>query len=89
MLTKVKLALRITSSAFDTEIQLYIDSCLAEMTGLGVTDATSTSTDPQITEAVISFCKWKFGDSDTKASWEAIYHQKLAQLKTMTGHTDW
>lgn len=89
MLTKIKLALRITSTTFDDEIQLYIDSCLAEMTALGVIGAIGTSKDPQIIEAVISYCKWKFGDNENKAEWEAIYHQKLAQLKTMTGHTKW
>lgn len=89
MLATVKLALRIASNAFDSEIQLYIDSCLSEMRALGVVGAVITSSDPQIKESVIAYCKWKFGNNEDKADWERIYHVKLAQLKTMTGHTEW
>lgn len=89
MLTLVKLALRVTSNAFDSEIQLLIDSCLSEMASLGITNATAQSTDPQIKETVIAYCKWKFGDADNKAEWESIYHIKLKQLKTATGYTNW
>jgi len=96
MLAIVKLALRIssTSTTFDDEIKLYIADCLAELAGLGVTNisettAGTTTYDDQVQSAVIAYCKWKFGNNEDKAQWEAIYHQKLAQLKTMTGHTDW
>jgi len=94
MLTIVKLALRIASSTFDTEIQLYIDDCLAELAGLGVTNLSATvgsvtTYDTQVQTTVIAYCKWKFGNNEDKEQWEAIYHQKLAQLKTMTDHTQW
>lgn len=88
MFELVKLALRIATDAFDSEIQLYIDDCCEEMKGLGVTDVNESS-DPQIQSAVIAYCKWKFGYNDDAARWEQIYHTKLAQLKTMTGHTEW
>ena len=45
--------------------------------------------DPQIQSALIAYCKWKFGFNDDADRWEKIYHTKLAQLKTMTGHTEW
>lgn len=92
MLELVKTALRITGNAFDTEIALLIDACLEEMRGLNViveTDETEMPTSTQVQTAVIAYCKWQFGDADTKENWEAIYHTKLAQLKTMTGHTEW
>jgi len=44
---------------------------------------------PQILTAIIAYCKWKFGDNENADRWENIYHEKLAQLKTMTGFTDW
>ena len=89
MLNIVKLALRITTSAFDDEIQYLIDACTNEMNALGVEVAFSESTDPQIVQAVISYCKWQFGANPDADRWRDIYHEKLAQLKMMSGKTDW
>lgn len=88
MLNLVKLALRISSNDFDSEIQLYINDCADEMAKLGVTVATAASTDPQICTAVIAYVKWKFGQNEDADRWRDIYHEKLAQLKMMTGYTD-
>lgn len=89
MLNAIKLALRIATNAFDSEIQTLIDAAIAEMAGLGVTAATSTTTDPQIISAVVAYCKWQFGNNEDADRWRDIYHIKLGQLKTMTGYTDW
>lgn len=89
MLNAIKLALRIATNAFDSEIQILIDAAIAEMAGLGVTAATSTTTDPQIISAVIAYCKWQFGNNEDADRWRDIYHIKLGQLKTMSGYTDW
>lgn len=89
MLAAVKLALRITTTAFDSEIQMLIDAAIAEMNGLGVTAATADTTDPQIISAVIAYCKWLFGSNEDADRWRDIYHVKLGQLKAMTGYTDW
>lgn len=86
MLSKVKLALRRSDTAFDTEIQLYIDACLAEMVGLGITAAVSTSTDAQITTAVIAYCKWKFGENAEAERWEHIYADMLTKLMVRSGY---
>ena len=89
MLNAIKLALRISTNAFDSEIQTLIDAAIAEMAGLGVTAATSTTTDPQLISAVVAYCKWQFGNNEDADRWRDIYHIKLGQLKTMTGYTDW
>lgn len=92
MLELVKTALRITGNAFDAEIALLIDACIEEMRALNVTVdlyIDNTPISKQVQTAVIAYCKWQFGDADTKENWEAIYHTKLSQLKTMTGHTEW
>lgn len=86
MLDQIKLALRITTNSFNSEIQTLIDAALAEMTGLGIEGATSTTTDGQIITAVIAYCKWQFGAAPDADRWEKIYHTKLAQLQTMTGY---
>ena len=88
MLDIVKLALRIATTTFDTEISLLIADCILEMNTLGVTSATADSTDSQIQSAVIAYCKWKFGNNEDKDEWRDIYHIKLGQLKSTTGYTD-
>ena len=92
MLDKVKLALRIAGNAFDTELADLIAACLEEMEKLNVIielDDDGAPTSPQVRTAIIAYCKWQFGDADHKEQFEAIYHTKLAQLKTMTDFTDW
>ena len=92
MLTKVKLALRIAGDAFDAEINDLIAACIEEMTHLNVLveyDDDGVPTSPQVRTAIVAYCKWQFGDADHKEQFEAIYHTKLAQLKTMTDFTDW
>ena len=46
MLAIVKLALRITTSAFDSELQSLIDACIEEMAGLGVVITTESDGQP-------------------------------------------
>lgn len=87
MLSIVKLALRISTNSFDTELTMLINDCLSEMTHLGVTGAVFTSTDPQIQSTAIAYCKWKFGNNEDKDEWEKVYHTKLGQLKSMTDYT--
>lgn len=91
MLNKVKLALRIAGNAYDDELNLLISACLEELEGLNViidyNDGVPASA--QVQSAVIAYCKWQFGDAENKEQFERIYHTKLAQLKTMTGHTNW
>lgn len=87
MLALVKMALRITTTAFDDELNMLIESCTEEMASMNVIVAEPYS--PQIKAAVVAYCKWQFGNHEDKGQWEKIYHTKLAQLKTMSGFTDW
>lgn len=89
MLNQVKLALRISTDAFDAEINSLISAAISEMYALGVTAATLDTTDAQIISAVIAYCKWLFGENDEADRWRDVYHIKLGQLKAMSGYTDW
>lgn len=92
MLDIVKLALRIVTDAFDSELNMLIATAIAEMEGLGVIIDTESDGQPasiQVQSAIVAFCKWQFGNNEDADKWRDIYHTKLAQLKTMTGHTDW
>ena len=87
MLEKVKLALRITTAAFDSEIEDLISAALADLGIAGVT--TAEETDPLIIRAVITYCKVNFGQPEEYDRLKAAYDEQKAQLQMATGYTDW
>lgn len=94
MLDKVKLALRITTDVFDSEIEDLIAAALADLGLAGVEwEAADTESnkesDPLLTRAVVTFCKANFGESDQYDRLKAAYDEQKAQLQMATGYTDW
>lgn len=87
MLEKVRLALRVTTTAFDSEIEDLISAALADLGIAGV--LTDNIDDPLIIRAVITYCKANFGESDQYDRLKAAYDEQKAQLQTATGYTDW
>lgn len=87
MLESVKLALRITTNAFDDEIQDLINAALADLGIAGITN--QDQTDALIKRAVITYCRVNFGEPDDYDRMKASYDEQKAQLKTATGYTDW
>ena len=89
MLAKVKLALRITTNAYDTDIQGLIDAAQID---LGIAGVVLPATLDAICErAIITYCKLHFlGLSDNEfARLKESYDEQKAQLATATGYTDW
>lgn len=92
ILDKVKLSLRITTNAFDTEIEDLINACLYDLKIAGVNEYTIDSvTDPLIIRAVCTYCKYHFGDAEGAETdrIKASYDEQKAQLQMATGYTDW
>ena len=87
MLDKIKLALRITTTAFDSELNDLIAAALADLGLAGVT--TLTETDPLIIRAVTTYCRVNFGQPDDYDRLKASYDEQKAQLQTATGYTEW
>lgn len=87
MRDKVKLALRITTTAFDSEIDDLISAALADLGLAGVT--TLTKADPLIIRAVTTYCRVHFGHPDDYDRLKASYDEQKAQLMMATGYTDW
>lgn len=87
MLDKVKLALRITTTAFDNEIDDLITAALADLGLAGVTN--QEQTDPLIIRAVTTYCRVHFGQPDDYDRLKASYDEQKAQLMIATGYTDW
>ena len=87
MLEKVKLALRITTEAFDSEIDDLISAALADLGIAGV--LAENIEDPLILRAIITYCKANFGEPDQYDRLKAAYDEQKAQLQMATGYTDW
>lgn len=93
ILNKVKLALRIVTDAFDTEIEDLIKACLLDLKIAGVNEYTIDSvTDALIIRAVCTYCKYHFGDAngvEESNRLKASYDEQKAQLQMATGYTNW
>ena len=87
-LEKVKLALRITASVFDTELTGLIDAAIADLMLAGV-QADLKRDDPLVERAVITYCKANFGEAEQYDQLKASYDEQKAQLMSATGYTDW
>lgn len=86
MLEKVKLALRIKTTAFDEEIQDLIAAALAD---LGIAGVVAAEDDPLVTRAVITYCKLNFGEPSDPERLQASYNEQKAQMQMATGYTNW
>ena len=89
MLAKVKLALRVTTTAYDNDLNDLIDAAKIDL-GIAGVDLPSTL-DAICERAIITYCKLHFlGLSDNE--WDrlkASYDEQKAQLTMATGYTNW
>ena len=85
MLNKVKLALRISTDDFDTEINDLILAACADLGIVGV-GALSTTTDALLTRAIITYCRIHFGQPEDYDRLKKSYDEQKAQLISATGY---
>ena len=85
MLSKVKMALRVTTDSFDSEITDLISAACADLGIVGVT-ATSQTTDALLIRAIITYCRLHFGQPDDYDRLKVSYDEQKAQLITATGY---
>ena len=86
-LPAVKLALRITTTAYDSEITGLINAALKDMGIAGITN--NDDTDALILRAIITYCRLNFGQPDDYDRLKRSYDEQKAQLGMATGYTTW
>lgn len=87
MLSKVKLALRITDEAFDSELNDLIDAAKQDLGIAGV--VVPETLDAIVTRAIITYCKMSFGLPEDYDQLKRSYDEQKAQLSNATNYTNW
>lgn len=94
LLTAIKLALRITTDEFDTELTTLAYACLIDIGFAGVD--TDTIGDDYLTNAAVimlitTYCKLHFGKIDGQEydRLKASYDEQKAQMSMADGYTVW
>ena len=87
MLEQVKLALRISTTAYDSELTYLIEAARLD---LGIAGAVlPDELDALVQRAIITYCKMSFGLPEDYDRLKKSYDEQKAQLSTATGYTDW
>lgn len=90
MLELVKMALRITTNAFDDELTQLISSAVIDLGFGGMVDTiTVQNADSVVKQAIITYCKMNFGLPEDYDRLKRSYDEQKAQLGTATNYTDW
>lgn len=83
LIDDVKVSLRVTSSAFDTEVQMLIDAAIADMGRVGVDEALLSTTTPGdlVNVAIHCYAKANFGyDNPEAGRFNEMYRQTVCDL---------
>lgn len=88
MLDDVKIALRVTTNAYDNELNSLIESAKLDLNVAGVLTDTL---DDVVKTAIKTYCKLNFGtpNSATFDYLKKSYDEQKAQLSNATGYTDY
>ncbi len=87
MLKIVKMALRITTDAFDDELTELIEAAKADLGIAGV--VVPEELDAIVSKAIITYCKMSFGLPEDYDQLKRSYDEQKAQLSNATGYTNW
>jgi len=87
MLEQVKLALRISTTAYDSELTYLIAAAQLDLGIAGV--VLPAELDELIKRAIITYCKMSFGIPEDYDRLKMSYDEQKAQLITATGYTNW
>ena len=87
MLAAAKMALRITTTAFDSEITSLLNAALLDLGVAGV--IVPAEINALVQQACITYVRANFGQPDDYDRMKRSYDEQKAQLSTCTGYTVW
>lgn len=77
------------TNTFDADLRLLMNAALEDLRSAGVTDATEDTTSPKIQNAVCTYVKANFGETDEYDHLKAAYDEQKASLGMDSNHTDY
>lgn len=87
LIDDARIALRLTTTAYDTELTRLINAAKLD---LGIAGVTLPDTlDDICNTAIISYVLTNFGEPDNYDRLKASYDEQKAQLSMATGYTTW
>lgn len=81
MLDAVKIALRITTTAYDSEISALIESAKADLGIVGITED-----DDLVKQAIKTYVRMNFGSPSDYDRLKRSYDEQKAQMQSATGY---
>ena len=87
LLDKCKTALRVTTDAYDTEIQEYIEAAMLDLGVVGVN--VPMTEDALVNKAIMTYVRMSFGAPSNYDKLKTAYEDQKATLMNATGYTDW
>lgn len=87
LIAAAKMAGRITTTAFDTQVGTLLDAAMLDLGVAGV--EVPETLDPLVQQAAITYFLMNFGQPDEYDRLKKSYDEQKAQLVTCTGYTDW
>lgn len=87
LIAAAKLARRMTTNAFDTEVARLLDAAALDLGIAGV--VIPDGTNKLVETAQITYFLMHFGEPDQYDKLKASYDEQKAQLSMCTGYTDW
>lgn len=86
LIDNCKTAMRIVTTAYDTEIQEYIDAAKLD---LGIAGVETGTLDALTNKAIMTYVRMSFGAPANYEQLKSAYDEQKAQLMNATGYTDW
>lgn len=87
LVNQAKMARRMTTTAFDEEVERLLGAALLDLGVAGV--EIPEQMDPLVRTAAITYFLMHFGEPDQYDRLKASYDEQKAQLQTATGYTNW
>ena len=92
LLDDVKISLRVTTNAYDSEINDLIDSGKKDLQIAGIMESVTVSAadmNKAVVTAIKTYCKMNFGNPQNYENLKKSYDEQKAQMSMSTGYTDW
>lgn len=87
LLRQAKTALRVSTSAYDSQISGLLDAALLDLGVAGV--EVPDDLDALVNVAAVTYTRMNFGSPADYDRLKASYDEQKAQLSMATGYTDW